>query len=453
MTVDWLSGIAMLLSGLVIGFIFIYSMKSKKTGASKTALAPDVTTGPDLRDLVARRDVLLDDLREVGDNAAERSRLEREAADVLRAIDVATAAAPVARPGKAGAKGSATPLATTAAASATVVPAPPGGINPAVKGFVWGALSVGVLAAMGWYVWHSATPRDESKPLTGAANPQVTQQQQPAQSDEHLRALEAAVQQHPDDLKQRNELAKAYFDRENLMAVFEQTKYVLDRQPNDPSALTYSALVRMAMGQSGPSEEMLQRATKSDPTLMDAWIGLAWLYTLSNRGSDAAAAIQQAIKHHPEEEARLTEILAQMRARGMNGGAAQPQQSSMTPQTPPMQTPGGGSAVASGPGVKITISLAPGAKVPAGGALFVYARNKGVTSGPPAAVKRLPPGPFPVTVELTAADSMMGQPLPQSMRIEARLDVDGNAMTRDPADLNSAQDGVSAGATVSLTLK
>ncbi|MEO8033925.1 MAG: hypothetical protein ABI837_05790 [Acidobacteriota bacterium] len=461
MTVDWLSGLAMLLSGAVIGFLFLYSMKSKgakRPADARAVVAAATPQGPELRDLIARRDVLIEDLRDVGDNAVERARLEREAAEVLRAIDRATSTAgtEMARGGKSAAKVSA-PVAKPAASDSRIASAEeqqvrPVGVSPAVKGFVWGVLSMGALAAMGWYVWHSATPRESSAPVTGGGSPQVTQQQ-PPQSDAQLLAFEAGVQQHPDDLKLRNDLAKAYFDRENLMAVAEQTKYVLDRSPDDPNALTYSALVKMAMGQSGPSLEMLQRATKADPTLLDAWIGLAWIYTLSNRSGDAAAAIAQAIKHHPEQEKRLTDILTQMRARGMNGGAGQPQQSSMQPQAPASGQQAPASGAAAGPGVRVTISLAPGAKVPASGAIFVYARNSGVTGGPPVAVKRLPLGSFPMTLELTAADSMMGQALPASMRIEARVDVDGNAMTHDPADLNAAQDGVSAGASVSLSLK
>jgi hypothetical protein len=68
-------------------------------------------------------------------------------------------------------------------------------------------------------------------------------------------------------------------------------------------------------------------------------------------------------------------------------------------------------------------------------------------------VKRLPIGTFPVTVELSAADSMLGQPLPPKMRIEARIDSDGNPLTKDPKDPIASQDGVVAGQSLTLTLK
>lgn len=458
MTVDWLSGAAMLLSGGVIGFLFIYSMKWSASARTKMpadrsrdgiapspsneatpdgAASPALPGSSDVRDLRARRDALIEQLREIDDNPAERERLEREAAGVLRALDAASGSA-VQRP-----------EAVARARADRAESRNPPAINPAVKGFVWGVLSMGAVAGIGWYVSNSATPRDDSKPVTGAANPQSTMQQQPAQSDGELRALEAAVKQHPEDLKARDELAKAYFDRENLMGVFEQTKFVLERAPNDPRALTYGALVRMAMGQSGPALGMLQNATKNDPSLTDGWIALAWLQTQSGHEEEAAAAIASAIRQHPDDRARLENILAQMRARG----AASRSETTAAGAAQPDNRAGAGAGAVTGPAVEITLSLAPGARVPASGVVFVYARTAGVTSGPPAAVKRLPLGNFPVTLQLSAADSMMGQPLPASMRIEARIDSDGNPVTHDPADISAAQDGVTAGTAVRLALK
>jgi hypothetical protein len=87
------------------------------------------------------------------------------------------------------------------------------------------------------------------------------------------------------------------------------------------------------------------------------------------------------------------------------------------------------------------------------GMIFIIARAAGVTAGPPAAVKRLPISSFPLSVDLTSADSMMGQPLPAKMRIEARIDSDGDPLTRDPKDPSAVLDGVTMGQTVSLTLK
>ena len=76
---------------------------------------------------------------------------------------------------------------------------------------------------------------------------------------------------------------------------------------------------------------------------------------------------------------------------------------------------------------------------PAGAILFVIARPEGAVGGPPLAVLRIPDPEFPVEFEIGPGDVMI-----PSMRFEgpisltARLDSDGNAMTRADTDLSSA---------------
>jgi hypothetical protein len=53
----------------------------------------------------------------------------------------------------------------------------------------------------------------------------------------------------------------------------------------------------------------------------------------------------------------------------------------------------------------------------------------------------------PVAVELSEADSMMGQPFPDVLLIEARLDSDGDPTTRSPTDPKARLDRVKAGQT------
>lgn len=65
----------------------------------------------------------------------------------------------------------------------------------------------------------------------------------------------------------------------------------------------------------------------------------------------------------------------------------------------------------------------------------------------------MPLSAFPLTFDVSAADSMMGQPLPPRVRLEARIDSDGNAMTKDPKDPVAVADNVAAGSTTTLTLR
>ncbi len=64
----------------------------------------------------------------------------------------------------------------------------------------------------------------------------------------------------------------------------------------------------------------------------------------------------------------------------------------------------------------MTLELDPAAKTRSG-LVFVMVRNP--AGGPPIAVKRVVAPSFPFNVEITSADSMMGQSLPATFRIEA----------------------------------
>ena len=429
---DWTSAIAILAAGLVLGALFIYffgKRKSTKTLGDENELAR--------KDLEAKRDSLIQQLRDLDENASpdERTRLEKETANVLRQLDDV---------GRASAR----PEAGRAEAAPTT------SMNPTTKGFLWGAGSFAALAGLFFFVMQASTPRQEGGTVTGdLPTAQQPQQGAPQQPDPMVMQLEAAVQKDPENLQLRNDLAQAYLERENLMAVFEQTKFVLDRKPEDSRALTYAALVRMAMGDGGEATKMLQRAAKSDPKNLDTWVSLAWVHAQNNEMKEAEAMIAEAVKQSPENRARLEDVLRQMKQ-----AASQPQQPAQAAggELPPGHPPVDGApapapaAAPSGPSVNVTLELDPAAQSRTG-VLYVIARNP--AGGPPVAVKRLQGVTFPVTVALSSADSMMGQPLPARFRLEARLDSDGDAATKLPTDPNAMLADVTPGASVKLALK
>jgi hypothetical protein len=90
---------------------------------------------------------------------------------------------------------------------------------------------------------------------------------------------------------------------------------------------------------------------------------------------------------------------------------------------------------ATGAPIRGSVALAPGASASPGGVLFVIARRDAAAAGPPLAVKRLAATRFPIEFEIGPGDVMIpGQPWSRPLFLSARLDADGNAMTRDPAD-------------------
>lgn len=110
--------------------------------------------------------------------------------------------------------------------------------------------------------------------------------------------------------------------------------------------------------------------------------------------------------------------------------------------SPPAAAPaaaGGEAAPLSG-----TITLAGGfeRKVPAGAILFLIARS-GQGGGPPLAVKRVESPKFPFEFSLGPGDRMIQQmPFVGPLQLSARLDTDGNAMTREPGDLQGSAPGM-----------
>ncbi len=432
-TTDWVSALAILAAGLILGSMFIYFFaRRKKTATADTDIV--------LRDLEGKRDSFVRQIRELDDVgskltpqqlAEERTRLELETAQVLRQIDAQK------RSGAKPAKSEREPVVAAR--------------RPAMVGFAWGAGSMLALALLGYFVMQAARPREE------AQQPQAMGQAPQPAVDPAVRALEQAVQKNPDDLKMRLQLAQAYLERENLMGVFEQTQYVLSKSPNDSRALTYQALVRMSMGQGPEAIEMLQQATKVDPNLLDAWVALAWVHTQGGKFKEAEQAMQEAMNRHPEDKGRLEEILKQMKAHqsvDMQRPAATKAEA-LPEGHPPLGEPAPAAAVASGDGaIRITLDIDPSAKARAGtGVVYVIARPEGMSSGPPVAVKRIPSTSLPITFDFGTADSMMGQPLPAKVHLEARLDTDGDAATKTPTDPFASKDSVATGSTIKLALK
>ena len=99
----------------------------------------------------------------------------------------------------------------------------------------------------------------------------------------------------------------------------------------------------------------------------------------------------------------------------------------------------------------VTLTLAAGMAPPQQGIIYVIARAAGVSAGPPAAVKRMALSSFPLTFDMSSADSMMGQPLPPKLHIDARIDSDGDPLTKDPKDPTASADNVPAGSATTLT--
>jgi hypothetical protein len=108
-----------------------------------------------------------------------------------------------------------------------------------------------------------------------------------------------------------------------------------------------------------------------------------------------------------------------------------------------------------GPPIRGTVSVADAlaGRLPPGAVLFLIARRG--SAGPPLAVERIADPRFPLEFSLGPEDRMLVTlPFAGELQLSARLDADGNAMSRQPGDLEGRAPGaVSPGATgVALVL-
>lgn len=123
------------------------------------------------------------------------------------------------------------------------------------------------------------------------------------------------------------------------------------------------------------------------------------------------------------------------------GGPAPGSQQQPAQQAPMMaqqQQPSGAQGTTTGVPIKGTVNVSPDLLASApNGTVFIIVRMAGMPDrGPPIAVKKIEHPSFPVTFEVGPGDVMMqGMPFDGPFDLYARLDADGNAMTKAPGDL------------------
>ncbi|HVR41837.1 MAG TPA: tetratricopeptide repeat protein [Thermoanaerobaculia bacterium] len=412
--VDWIPAAVVLGVGIVLGAIVAW--RAASPGGRSTG------EDPDARDLRARFDALMLQLRELddlaskrtaGQLAAERAALELEAARILRELEKRR---------------------TAAENRSAAAPGPPASrpISPALKGFLWGAGSVAAIALLLVLVWRGTSDRRPGGSLTGGPTPPATG----GGPMVDLASLRRAVEASPNDLEARVELAQTLLIAQDLAGVFEQTQFVLERNPDHARALSYQSLVRIAMGDLGAALEMASRATRLEPNDPEPLLHLAIVHVQRGERGRAEAVLEEAIRRFPADAPALEGLLAEVRRSGVP-----PSEQATPPPVPPQALSGR---------VRVRLELAGGGS--RGGIVFVTVRPEGETSGRPLAVRREAPGAFPAEVEITAADSMTGR-LPERMRVEARLDADGDPASVGPGDLAGAVEGVAPGDLVTITLR
>ena len=439
--IDWVSAVVVLVVGLALGAVFVWRMR-----AGGAAAPSPPASSLECRDLLGQREVLLRQLAELEDTAAkrtpeqlarERYALELDTARVLRELDRLPAAESVA----------AAPERAPAKPTARADELPPAG-RPALRGFLWGTGSMVAVAGLVFFVTQAARPREPGGSPTGGL-PSVSPAQ-PASAEEAR--LQAILQRNPDDLDTRLALAHSYLQRQDMMGVWNETQYVLERSPGHPRALSYQSLVRLAMGQPEIALDMLEQAIATAPDLVDAYVPLSLVQMRLGRREEAARTMAEAKRRFPQQAEALVLFESQLRTSAGEGPASLEDDPHAGIAPPNAEDPASGRpperVATAHPGKTVSgrLDLDPALRGQvSSGVLFVIVREAGVESGPPLAAQRVIPTSFPLRFEIGEDDSMLGQPLPDQLLIEARLDSDGDPSTRPATDPRAREDQVELG--------
>jgi cytochrome c-type biogenesis protein CcmH len=438
--VDWFPALVVLGVGLALGAAAALIIATRARRARRRTEGVPAQT----RDLAAKRDALVRQLREMEDTggkrtpeqlAHERYALELEAANVLLALDERT-------PQERSRSTERSTMRETQRAAGS------GGQRAGLRGFVWGTASATAILLVVFFVSQSSKPRESGGSVTGEP---AMSSAAPGAGDVEEAQLKAAVERNPGNVEPHLSLARLYLARQNWMGVWNETSLVLQKEPGNAAALAYQGLVRLAMGQNNVAVDLLSKAIAKDPDLVDGYAYLALGYVRMGRARDAETTMARASKRFPDRATEFRRLLADLQKQESTGPQAGPSGDAPDPHAG-LATPGDRGTADEAPGrstgrrVSGTVDIDPSArsKISPAAVLFVFARPAGGSEGPPVAVKRLAPT-FPVAFELSEADSMMGQPLPDSLLIEARLDSDGDPTTRPPSDPKARADRVKTG--------
>ena len=214
------------------------------------------------------------------------------------------------------------------------------------------------------------------------------------------------------------------FQRKDFKGAIEAFRAVLREDPGHPLANAYMGMILAQAGHTDAALETLDRALSRTPNLpLALWAKGMILYQEGRDPDGAREHLQRLERLLPAGEQRdsVRDIIARI-------GQAPAEQ----PKAP------------AGPTIEGTVELPPGhaAKADPRATLYIVARAAGAGGGPPLAVKRIAAPTFPVSFALGPADVMMpGTAFEGPLDLSARLDRDGDPLTREPGEPAGAYGG------------
>ncbi len=329
--------------------------------------------------------------------------------------------------------------------------------HPRLTSAIWGlgaaALVLGLKAGLDEY----SRPRGEGEGITGgggggSGGGQASAPSVAPEVAAELADLEARVAADPTDVKAANELGHAYIAMGRVMESWKLAEAVVAIAPDDPEARVHQAVTLLNIGDTEMAAALLDKVLETHPDQAEA-LGYRGVQAAKDGDRERAVALfTRGRTADPAQATTFNTLIAQVDRMVAAGAAQRAAEASggvgpTGPGQEPAPQPGQAQAAPTPTGepeFQGEVRLAAG--LPATGTLFIYVRAEGVTSGPPLRVKKLP-AVFPATFSIGPGDSPMGGTLPAGkVQLSARLDADGNVMTKTPNDPVALSAPVEAGA-------
>ncbi len=221
------------------------------------------------------------------------------------------------------------------------------------------------------------------------------------------------------------------FQRKDFKTAIPAFRTVLRHDSGHPAANAYMGMILAQAGHVDASLEALDRALARTPNFpLALWAKGMVLFQDGRDPAGARAHLERLEGLLPEGEQRnaVRDLIARI--------GEQPRETAVAP---------------AGASIAGTVELEAGQASGAGSqaVLYIIARPAGARGGPPLAVKRIVAPAFPVAFSLGPGDVMIqGTAFEGPMNLTARLDRDGDPMTREPDEPAGAYGGnpVSPGA-------
>ena len=217
---------------------------------------------------------------------------------------------------------------------------------------------------------------------------------------------------------------RAAFERKEWAQAIEAFRGTLVLDSNHPEAHTYMGLILTQAGHTDGALLAFNRALLNDPNFpLALWGKGMLLYRAKEDFSGARQTLGRLLSIMPPgaERNEIQKTIAELSSRQKEG--------SKKPK------------VRAGPAQKqiqgiVSVDPKLEIKVDAKAVLFIIARSANSTRRPPLAVRRVEAPVFPLSYSLGPENVMVpGVPFSGKVVISARLDKDGNPMTREPGNL------------------